>query len=369
MLSAVQQTRSTTSLMLRQAVRTMTTHKPYLDAVRRPQPIAITPDPVDPLNNVPPLDQLPPGSTYMGLYVVLPGLARTRLRKCPIVQTPAFFDRLKREREQVRELRSDPERELRARTGQEIVPFDQPLTQTTWANSISRQLTLTFGIHNRIWTDLAEKVPKLTRYLKVTYPETAIVHGNLVPAGLTSSAPTVTFEPESGKYYTLMMVGLDSNISSANHQYMHWLVADISEAGISSGNTIYPYVQALPLKDTGYHRVAFLLLEHAAPLGMQAESIYNRIDLYARSFSTALFVNEFGVRIVGASFCQTFHDDSVEKAFARENVQLPVVKVTYTPDTSHGKHTRLPHVGPLVPIKDASMRKFDQRTERRLRKK
>ena len=66
----------------------------------------------------------------------------------------------------------------------EIVPLNQKITQESWKESVTRQLTLTFGVHNRIWTDLIEQVPKLTHFLDVQYPDTWIAHGNLVAASL-----------------------------------------------------------------------------------------------------------------------------------------------------------------------------------------
>jgi len=52
-------------------------------------------------------------------------------------------------------------------------------------------------------------------------------------------------------------------------QLAHWLVANIPSDGVlSDGEVVVPYLQPIPFYGTGYHRIAFILLKHRAPLDL-----------------------------------------------------------------------------------------------------
>lgn len=134
--------------------------------------------------------------------------------------------------------------------------------------------------HFRIFEDLF--VPgvyyNITQKMSVSYGDARVYVGNLLCPSLTATPPTVELESFNNPdaFNTLVMVNLDGNAfesppsgpsSSAfepdSSQLVHWLVANVPDGrGIDEGETIVPYLQPVPFKGTGFHRVAFVLFRH-----------------------------------------------------------------------------------------------------------
>lgn len=75
--------------------------------------------------------------------------------------------------------------------------------------------------------------------------------------------PQVTYNAEKGAYYTLMMVDPDAP-SRQNHPFRevrHWLVMNILESAVESGDEVTEYRGSGPPKDTGLHRYVFLIFK------------------------------------------------------------------------------------------------------------
>lgn len=75
--------------------------------------------------------------------------------------------------------------------------------------------------------------------------------------------PQVTWDAEKGAYYTLMMVDPDAP-SRENHPFRevrHWLVFNIPESAIKSGDHVSEYRGSGPPKGTGLHRYVFLVFK------------------------------------------------------------------------------------------------------------
>lgn len=76
-------------------------------------------------------------------------------------------------------------------------------------------------------------------------------------------APTVTWEAEKGAFFTLLMVDPDAP-SRQNQTFgdvRHWLVMNIPEASVESGEHLFEYRGSGPPKDTGLHRYIFLVFK------------------------------------------------------------------------------------------------------------
>lgn len=75
--------------------------------------------------------------------------------------------------------------------------------------------------------------------------------------------PQVTWDAEKGVYYTLLMIDPDAP-SRENHPFRevrHWLVVNILETAIDSGNEVSAYRGSGPPKGTGLHRYIFLVFK------------------------------------------------------------------------------------------------------------
>lgn len=74
-------------------------------------------------------------------------------------------------------------------------------------------------------------------------------------------APWVTWEAEEDAYYTLMMLDPDvpSREDPSLRQVRHWLVVNIPESFVESGDEIIEYVGSGAQSGTGLHRYIFLV--------------------------------------------------------------------------------------------------------------
>lgn len=86
--------------------------------------------------------------------------------------------------------------------------------------------------------------------------------------------PQVTWHADKGAYYTLMMVDPDapSRADPKFREVRHWLVMNILESAVESGDEITEYRGSGAPKGTGLHRYTFLVykqpngqIEHDEP--------------------------------------------------------------------------------------------------------
>lgn len=80
--------------------------------------------------------------------------------------------------------------------------------------------------------------------------------------------PQVTWNAEKGAYYTLMLVDPDAptRTNATLREVRHWLVVNIPESTVESGDEITAYRGAGAPKGTGLHRYIFLVYKQ--PEGM-----------------------------------------------------------------------------------------------------
>lgn len=73
--------------------------------------------------------------------------------------------------------------------------------------------------------------------------------------------PQVTWNAEKSAYYTLMMVDPDAptRTNPTLREVRHWLVVNIPESTVDSGDEVTAYRGSGPPKGTGLHRYIFLV--------------------------------------------------------------------------------------------------------------
>lgn len=85
------------------------------------------------------------------------------------------------------------------------------------------------------------------------------------------------------------MVNPDGNPYEEGKDILHWMVSNIPGGDISKGDVLCEYIQALPFKGTGWHRIVLVLFrQDEGKVEFQGFSKDNADrNLERRSFSTA----------------------------------------------------------------------------------
>uniref|UniRef100_A0A915JCU3 Large ribosomal subunit protein mL38 n=1 Tax=Romanomermis culicivorax TaxID=13658 RepID=A0A915JCU3_ROMCU len=155
--------------------------------------------------------------------------------------------------------------------------------------------------------------------------------GNTLKAEDAIREPLVEFSiAKNDQFYTLMMVNLDGNIYEENREVLHWLVSNIPGQDISKGKTLCPYLQPLPLKNTGYHRICFVLFKQESKYDDYALEKINisHPQIFAeRTFNAPEFYlkNQDQLTPVGLAFCQMEWDKSCTTCFHEIlNMEQPI---------------------------------------------
>lgn len=155
-------------------------------------------------------------------------------------------------------------------------------------------------------------------------------YGNVLKPEDVKNVPEVTFnsnfsmdgKPTESKesLWTLVLTNpdglLDGN-SESNNEYVHWMVSNISNSKISSGEEIVPYLQAFPPKGTGYQRFVFILYKQEEKINLDEFKVDGKIDLTKRVFNTFDFYKKHQQNITpaGLAFFQSDWDKSVTDFF------------------------------------------------------
>lgn len=90
--------------------------------------------------------------------------------------------------------------------------------------------------------------------------------------------PHVSWGAENGTYYTLLMTGCDepTHENPKLRDLRVWLVMNIFELDVESGDDVAEYMSIVPKKGTGLHRYVFRLykqpngwIDHNEPIAMK----------------------------------------------------------------------------------------------------
>lgn len=87
--------------------------------------------------------------------------------------------------------------------------------------------------------------------------------GNVLTPSQVKDEPKVTWEAEKGAYYTLVMIDPDapSRTDYSLREILHWLVMNIPESNVESGDEVVEFIGTGAPKDTGLHRYIFLVFK------------------------------------------------------------------------------------------------------------
>ncbi|KRX54030.1 39S ribosomal protein L38, mitochondrial [Trichinella sp. T9] len=198
-----------------------------------------------------------------------------------------------------------------------------------------KQMAEHYGIFRDLFHSMVYFYPIVP--LKILFPidnETAyrVYYGNILKPEEVKSAPLVSFKAEPNTYWTLMAVNLDGNAYENDTEVLHWFVCNIEAGQLETGEVISPYLQPLPFRGTGLHRVAFLLFKQTHPFLEHLSEFKETIKantLAGRSFSVSRFYKrlEDVITPAGLAFCQCEWDSSCTACFHDIlNMKEPVYK-------------------------------------------
>ncbi|KRX85270.1 39S ribosomal protein L38, mitochondrial [Trichinella sp. T6] len=198
-----------------------------------------------------------------------------------------------------------------------------------------KQMAEHYGIFRDLFHSMVYFYPIVP--LKILFPidnETAyrVYYGNILKPEEVNSAPLVSFKAEPNTYWTLMAVNLDGNAYENDTEVLHWFVCNIEAGQLETGEVISPYLQPLPFRGTGLHRVAFLLFKQTHPFLEHLSEFKETIKadtLAGRSFSVSRFYKrlEDVITPAGLAFCQCEWDSSCTACFHDIlNMKEPVYK-------------------------------------------
>ncbi|XP_043235773.1 39S ribosomal protein L38, mitochondrial-like [Amphibalanus amphitrite] len=150
--------------------------------------------------------------------------------------------------------------------------------------------------------------------------EEAVVHlGNAIKPAEALTEPEVTYAAPEDSLWTLLCTNLEGSLSGDAPEVLHWLVTDIPGGAVLRGRQLRPYLQPLPFRGTGYHRLAFVLFKQDGPLPEEAPQQSGDV-LESRGFSTEEFYRRHEERLTpaGLAFFQSDWDSSVTEFFHRQ---------------------------------------------------
>lgn len=92
--------------------------------------------------------------------------------------------------------------------------------------------------------------------MEIIYPSTSLYKNNLFLSIEESSVePIITLDYNQNKFYTLLMFDPDA----VGGNKIHWLIVNITNNNIFTGNTLIKYKGPNPPKDSGKHHYVFSL--------------------------------------------------------------------------------------------------------------
>ncbi|KAK0426330.1 hypothetical protein QR680_009649 [Steinernema hermaphroditum] len=169
----------------------------------------------------------------------------------------------------------------------------------------------------------------ITQNLDVQFGDaSSVFYGNCLAPSSVVNAPDVKIESfGSDAFNTLVMLNLDGNAFSeeAGKQLVHWVVANIPDSGeVNLGDVVVPYLQPLPYKGTGFHRVAFVNFRHRekidlTSIALKGSGLDDRVFDMNKFFKT----NEEKLTPSALKFFQTQWDESCRKTAADKALTLP----------------------------------------------
>uniref|UniRef100_A0A0K0F2W4 Large ribosomal subunit protein mL38 n=1 Tax=Strongyloides venezuelensis TaxID=75913 RepID=A0A0K0F2W4_STRVS len=171
--------------------------------------------------------------------------------------------------------------------------------------------------HCNIFQDLFQSNVffNITQNGKFSYENGDVERGNVLKCSDMKNEPKVELESfNSNAFNTVIMVNLDGNAFTKVGQIAHWMVSNIPDGkGINDGEVVVPYLQPLPFKGTGYHRIVFITFRHKEKLSFDnviedSNKVSGRVMNVLKFFKT----NEDSITPSSICFSQVTWDETVD---------------------------------------------------------
>lgn len=124
--------------------------------------------------------------------------------------------------------------------------------------------------------------------------------------------PEVKWPSEPNALYTIIFSDPDapSRKNPIHREFLHWLVVNIKDNDIGSGQTIAEYIGSGPPKDTSKHRYVFLVFKQSARLSLDQPRISNTNATGRANFNTREFAKKHNLgNPVASNFFEAQYDD------------------------------------------------------------
>ncbi|XP_029934564.1 large ribosomal subunit protein mL38 [Myripristis murdjan] len=286
------------------------------------------------------VEQADPGHGAEPVNIGLP-----QSRPCRIKEARERKQALKENKKNV-----DLERATRLRTFK--IPLDR--VQEAWEKTSGPSQIKRVAEHYGVFRDLFPMAYFLPHVpLRVTYGQenSSQVHfGNRLTPTQAASAPLVSFEAEKGSLWTLLLTCPDEHLLDNDGEYVHWLVGNIPEGDVLSGEELCHYLAPFPAKGTGFHRYIYVLFKQEGPINFQEDIRQTPChSLSDRTFKTVDFYrrHQDSMTPVGLAFFQCQWDESVTTTFHNTlNMKEPVFEFV-RPPVYHPPQVKYPHSQPL----------------------
>lgn len=141
--------------------------------------------------------------------------------------------------------------------------------------------------------DVIDAPPLATATVIYTNNKIVTLGNELTPTDVKDPPVTVNWEFKNNTYYTLAMVDPDAPSRSEPkfREFNHWLIVNILENDLSTGDVITGYLGSGPPKGTGLHRYVFLIYKQSGNLENIDEprtsntSIAHRVNFSIKGFA------------------------------------------------------------------------------------
>ncbi|KAL3280720.1 hypothetical protein HHI36_003956 [Cryptolaemus montrouzieri] len=130
-----------------------------------------------------------------------------------------------------------------------------------------------------------------------------------------NGTPTVVYDADPEAYYTLTMFDIDAP-SRKKHffgDFVNWMVVNIPGSKLHKGETLFEYIPVWPHKDTGIHRIVFLLFKQHHNQIFNEEYVPRKFMNFQKriGFSLVKFSWKYNLgRPIAGNFFQIQHDES-----------------------------------------------------------
>lgn len=110
--------------------------------------------------------------------------------------------------------------------------------------------------------------------MQISYPSGVEVNlGNELTPTQVKDLPTVHYDADPAKFYTLVMTDPDapSRIEPTYREFKHWVQVNIPGSDVAKGESLAAFVGSGPPMGTGLHRYVFLVYEQPKKLPFTGE--------------------------------------------------------------------------------------------------